>query len=73
VRGEHDRRLVGGGEGGHGDVPGVGAQGVGHVGDDLAGEALLAGRVDKGEGDAVRGVGNDGPVAPVPAVIYRMC
>jgi len=73
VRGEHDRGLVGGSEGGHGDVPGVRAEGVGHVGDDLTREALLASRVDEGKSDAVRGVGNDGPVAPVPAVIYRMC
>jgi hypothetical protein len=49
-------------------VPGVGREGVGHVGDDFAGEAHLAVVVDEGEGDAVGGVGVDGPVAEVPAV-----
>jgi hypothetical protein len=73
VRGEHDRGLVGGGESGHVDVPLVGSQGVGHVGDDLARETHLAVLVDEGEGDAGRGVGDNSPVAVIPAVCYRVC
>jgi hypothetical protein len=73
VGGEHDGGLLGEGEGRHGDVPVVRGEGVGYVGDDFAGEALLAVVVDEGEGDAVGGVGDDGPVAPVPAVGCEVC
>lgn len=67
---EHDGCLVGGGEGGHVDVPVVRGEGVGHVGDDLAGEAHLAVIIDQREGDAGGSVGDNGPVAVVPAVFF---
>ena len=70
VRGQHDGRLLGGSNGHHADMPLVRRESVGHVRDDLAGEALLAILVDEGEGDTVGGVGDDGPVAPVPAVCW---
>lgn len=68
VAAEHDGRLLGRRDGHHLEVPGGAVHGVGDVGDDLAGEALLAVRVHDRERDAVRGVGDDGEVAVVPAV-----
>ncbi len=65
---EHDGRLLLRRHGAEGDVPVPSPQGVGGVRDDLAGEALLAVRVDDGEGDAVVCVPDDGEVAPAPAV-----
>lgn len=73
VRGQHNWGLLRGGDGSHAYVPLVRSQGVGHVGDDLAGETLLAVLVDEGEGDAVGGVRDYGPVAPVPAVLCQSC
>lgn len=68
VGGQHDGGLLGGGEGDDLDVPGVGAQGVGHVGDNLAGKAFFAIRVGDGERYGRGSVGCDGEVAVVPPV-----
>lgn len=73
VRGKHDGSLVGSGDGRHVDVPLVRSHGVGNVGDDLAGEALLTSIVDERESDAVWSVGDHGPVAPVPAICCCQC
>ena len=69
VAAEHDGRGLGRGDGDHADVPVHAAERVGHVRDDLAGEALLAIGVHDGEGDAALGVRHDGEVAPAPAVL----
>lgn len=69
VAAEHDGRRLGRGHGNHANVPVHAVEGVRHVRDDLAGEALLAVGVDNGEGDAAVGVRHDGEVAPAPAVL----
>lgn len=68
VAAEHDGRLLRGRESHHLKIPRVVLDGVRDVRDDLAGEALLAVRVDDGERDAVVRVGDDGEVPEVPAV-----
>jgi len=44
----------------------LGSQGIRNVGDYFPRKALLAVRVNDGEGDGIGGVSNHGPVAPVP-------
>lgn len=49
-------------------MPLVRSDAVGYVGDDMAWEAHLAICIEDAEGDGVRGVRFNGPVAVIPAV-----
>jgi hypothetical protein len=53
VRTQHDRRLLGGRQGHHLEVPSVRGHGVGDVTDDLTRETLLAIWVDNGKGNGI--------------------
>jgi hypothetical protein len=65
---QHDGSRLGQGESAHSDVPLKGSNSVGDVRDDFTWKALGAVLVGEGEGDGVGGVGDDGPVAPIPAL-----
>lgn len=63
MRTQHNRRLLGGRQRHHLEVPSVGRHGVRDVADDLAREALLAIWVDDGKSNGVFGMGDDGEVS----------
>lgn len=68
VAGQHDRGLLGQGEGDDLEVPLHVLQGVGDIRHHLAGEALLPISVVDREGDAIVGVRDNGEVTPVPPI-----
>lgn len=68
MRRQHDRRRLGQSKSAHPDMPLIRGDSVGDVGDDFTREALGAILVGKRESNGIGGVGNDGPVAPIPAL-----
>ena len=68
MRAQHNRRRLRGRNSNHLKIPSHVTKRIRNVTDNLSWEALRSIRIREGESDAVHRVGDDGPIAPIPAI-----